>query len=171
MLIALFEREEDLLDAVRAARDRRFAIKDVHTPYAVHGLDKALGYRPSRLSWACFALGLSGAAFMTWFQLWTSAVSWPINVGGKPWNSLPAYVPVIFEGMVLCGGVGTVIVFLIVSGLFPWREPRLPDPAVTDNRFALVMEQTDAAFDFPAVRRMFEQLGAVEVRERLEEAR
>ena len=74
-----------------------------------------MGLRPSRLPWVCFVLGLLGAVAMLLFQYWATAVSWPINVGGKPWNSLPAFVPVTFEVMVLCAGVGTVVAFI-------WRD-------------------------------------------------
>ena len=114
-LVAVFEHEADLLRAVVAVRAADLRIGDVHTPYAVHGLDRALGWRPSRLSWACAFSGLAGAIFMLWFQWWTSAVSWPLNVGGKPWNSLPAFVPIIFEGMVLAAGLGTVCAMLVVA--------------------------------------------------------
>ncbi len=59
---------------------------------------------------------------MLWFQWWTSAVSWPLNVGGKPWNSLPAFVPIIFEGMVLAAGLGTVFALLVVARLRPGKQ-------------------------------------------------
>jgi hypothetical protein len=73
----------------------------------------------------CFLLGLSGAGITAGFQYWATAVSWPINVGGKPWNSLPAFVPVTFEMMVLCAGVGTVAAFFWSTGLKPGRVSAL----------------------------------------------
>jgi hypothetical protein len=153
---------------VKVSKGRQWSIVDIHTPYAVHGLDKAMGLAPSRLSWVCFVLGLAGALFIAWLQFWTSAVSWPLNVGGKPWNSLPAYVPAIFEAMVFCGGVGSVIALFIVSGLYPGKQARIPDLRVTDDRFALVLEQGDAAFDVSAASALLGRLGAVEVREHID---
>ena len=87
-LLGFFEDEDDVMGATRALRASGFRIADIYAPYAVHGLDKAMGLKPSRLPWICFALGLAGAAFKVWFEIWTSATDWPINVGGKPFNSL-----------------------------------------------------------------------------------
>ena len=88
---------------------------------------------------------------MLWFQWWTSAVSWPLNVGGKPWNSLPAFVPIIFEGMVLAAGLGTVFALLVVARLRPGKKMMPIIPGVMDDRFALLVEETDATFDATAI--------------------
>jgi hypothetical protein len=165
-LIGVFEREEDILAATAAARREGLAILDVYTPYAVHGLDQAMGLQPSRLPWVCFALGLVGATFKVWFEYWTTAVSWPLNVGGKPWNSWPAFVPVTFEVMVLFAGVSTVLAFFLVARLRPGRRAVLVHPRVTDDRFVLVLDQRDATFDLRRVRRLLERHHAVEIVER-----
>ena len=144
LLVAVFEREDDLLHAAAAARKEGLHIVDAFAPYAVHGLDRAMGLRPSRLPWVCFVLGLLGAGSMLLFQYWATAISWPINVGGKPWNSLPAFIPVTFEVMVLCAGVGTVVAFIWSSGLRPGRRSALSDLRVTDDRFALAIRETAA---------------------------
>ncbi len=109
VFVGIFETEEDILGIARAARDRGLKIIDIYSPYAVHGLERAAGFKPSRLPVICFALAILGAALKTWFEFWTTAVDWPIDIGGKPWNSWPAFVPITFEVMVLFAGVGTVI--------------------------------------------------------------
>jgi hypothetical protein len=169
IVLGVFEREEDILAATRTARANGLRVLDTYTPYAVHGLDRAMGLGPSRLPWVCFALGLLGAGLKVWFEVWTTAVDWPINVGGKPWNSLPAFVPVTFEVMVLFAGLSTVFAFFLLARLWPGRKARLMYPGITDDRFVLVLEETDAAFDLPKVKRMFEQFRAVTTEERLEE--
>jgi hypothetical protein len=166
VLVSVFEREEDVLHATAAARKEGLEIVDVFSPYAVHGLDRAMGLRPSRLPWVCFVMGLLGAATILLFQYWASAVSWPLNVGGKPWNSLPAFVPATFEVMVLAGGVGTVVAFIWSAGLKPGRESRLADLRVTDDRFALVLSETGAAFDRGAVEALLSRFHPVTVEER-----
>lgn len=166
-MLGVFEREDDILNATRAVRERRFRIVDVFVPYAVHGLDKAMGLRPSRLPWISLALGVIGASLKIWFEFWTTATDWPINVGGKPWNSLPAFVPVTFEVMVLFAGIGTVVAFLIGRRLLPGRKAVLPFPGVTDDKFVLVMEETDAAFDVAQVTTMLEEFNVVRVEERV----
>lgn len=167
-LLGFFDHEDDILDAARAVRRAGFTVADVYAPYAVHGLDKALGLEPSRLPRVCFALGLCGAALKVWFEIWTSAHDWPINVGGKPFNSLPAFIPVTFEMMVLFAGVSTVFAFFLVARLFPGRMPTAPDPRVTDDHFVIVIEQSDAAFDPDAVRLLLEEFHVRKVEERTE---
>ena len=145
LLVGVFERAEDVLHATAAARTEGLDVMDVFAPYSFHRLDRVLDLRPSRLPWVCFVFGLLGTVAMLLFQFWTTAVSWPINVGGKPWNSLPAFVPVTFELMVLCAGVSTVVAFVWRSGLRPGRRSPLADLRVTDDRFAIVLRDADGA--------------------------
>ncbi len=168
VLLSFFDHEDDVLGATRALRQAGYRIADVYAPYAVHGLDKAMGLVPSKLPWVCFLLGLIGAALKVWFEFWTTAQDWPINVGGKPWNSLPAFVPVTFEVMVLFAGVSTVIAFFMVSRLWPGKRVVLADPAVTDNHFILVIEQSDAAFDPAKVRELLRNFHVLRLEERVE---
>ncbi len=170
-LLGFFERERDILAATRAVREAGFQIADVYAPYAVHGLDKAMGLAPSKLPWVCFALGVSGAALKVWFEFWTTAQDWPLNVGGKPWNSLPAFVPVTFEVMVLFAGLSTVAAFFFVSRLWPGKKPILADLAVTDDRFVLVIEESNAAFDAQKVQQLLEKFHVVRVEERVASSR
>lgn len=171
VLIGVFAREEDILGMTRAARRLGLQIIDAYTPYAVHGLDRAMGLRESRIPWVCLLFALLGATFKVWFEYWTTALDWPINVGGKPWNSLPAFVPVTFEVMVLCAGVSTVVSLFATSRLAPGKRPTPAFPGATNDRFVLVIEETDAAFDPDAVKRLCADYDAVHVEERMEEPR
>ena len=169
VLVGVFEHEEDILGMTRAARSSGMKIVDVYAPYAVHGMDRAMGLAPSRLSRVCLIAGATGAILKLWFEIWTAAVDWPVNVGGKPWNSLPAFVPITFEVMVLFAGLATVAAFFLVSRLIPGRKAKLVAHGVTNDRFALVVEQTDAAFDTRRVKQMMEGYNAVQVEERVVE--
>ncbi|MBS1261165.1 MAG: hypothetical protein MAG453_00486 [Calditrichaeota bacterium] len=169
-MIGVFAEEHDLLRAVKAFRARGHSIEDVFTPYFVHGLDKAMGLGRSRLPWVTFLLGLVGAGLKVYFEYWTTMIDWPINVGGKPWDSLPAFVPVTFEVMVLVAGVSTVLVFFALAKLIPGRKSKLVHPRVTDDRFVLVLDETDAAFDPEQVRRMLISFNAENVSEQIGEA-
>ncbi len=166
VLVGDFATEEDVLAAARAAREHGFRIADAYTPYPVHGLDRAMGLRPSRLPWTWFLYGLVGVAFALSSQYWAMARSWPINVGGKPWNSLPAYVPVTFEVMVLLAGLGVVLVFFLRCGLLPGKEAAPLFPATSDNRFVLVLRHPPEAGGADAARRLFRDFHAVHVVER-----
>jgi hypothetical protein len=168
-LLGIFGDESGLIGAIKEGRERRLRIVEVYAPYAVHGLDRVLGLKRSRLSLVCLIAGALGAALKLWFEIWTAAIDWPVDVGGKPWNSLPAFIPITFEVMVLFAGLGTVGAFLLVSRLRPGKQPTLVDPRVTNDRFALLIEETDAAFDVGRVRALLKGHGAVEIIERLAE--
>jgi hypothetical protein len=165
VLVGSFTTEEDILGAAQAAREHGFRIADVYTPYAVHGLDRAMGLRPSRLPWVCFVCGLVGAGLKLGFQYWSMALDWPMNVGGKPWNALPAYVPITFEVMVLLAGLGVVLAFLLRCRLFPGKPAVLPVRGVTNNHFVLVLDNLEDPFDANSARRLFSDFHALPAEE------
>ena len=165
VIVGSFTAEEDVLGAARAARERGLRVADAYTPYPVHGLAGAMGLRPSRLPWACLAFGLIGAASALSSQFWAMTTSWPMNVGGKPWNSLPAYVPVTFEVMVLLAGLGVVLALFVRCRLFPDKEAAPLFRGVTDDRFVLVLENNGDEFDAHAARQLFHEFHAVRVAE------
>jgi hypothetical protein len=163
LVIARFLRPHDILGAVKATRQQGFTIRDVYTPCLVPGLAEAMGLRRSRLPWICFLLGLAGAAFKVWFEFWTSWISWPINVGGKPWNSLPAFLPVTFEFMVLFAGVSVVFAFLWARKLFPGKGVDPSIERVTDDHFVLIVEQASTDFDIERLKSILLENAAIEI--------
>jgi mono/diheme cytochrome c family protein len=169
LLLGTFAEEHKLIAATTAAHERGYPIVDVYTPYPVHGLDKAMGLKPSRLGVFCFMMGVAGVGLAMLLQHWTMAIDWPINVGGRPFNSWPAYVPVAFEVLVLLAGFGVVFAFFGVSRLFPGKTANIASPDVTNDRFILVVEAKEAAVDGDAVLRLYREHGAVEAVERDED--
>jgi hypothetical protein len=164
LFIAWFAQEDDVLAATTAAREAGLAIFDVFTPYAVHGMDAAMGLRPSRLTWVCFGAALLGLSAGISLQYYTSAVSWPLNVGGKPFNSFPAFVPVAFEMTVLFAALITVAALFFRTRLYP----RLQGPPevlarVTNDRFALALTTADPRWSETAARDLSRRHGAVDV--------
>ncbi len=167
-VLSVYEHEADILGVTAAMREEGIPIVDVYTPYAVHGLDTTMGLKPSKLPWVCFVLALVGAAGKTWFEFWVSAIDWPINVGGKPWDSLPAFIPITFEVMVLCAGLSTVAAFLFSRRLFPGRVAKIPYEGITDNRFVMIVEEVDAALEKNAITNLFKKFNALHIEERVE---
>lgn len=166
--VAGFAEEQDLLQAVAAVRKREWPIVEAYTPYPVHGLDEAMGLRRSRLSAACFVCGLLGTILALSFQFWTTAWDWPLNIGGQPWNSLPAFVPVMFEMMVLCGGLGLVLAWLVRCRLYPGKQPQLLLQGETDNRFVLVLRNAPQDRETSDILNLLRNCGAVHLEEREE---
>jgi len=153
--------ERPLLAAVRRARDLGFAIDDVYAPYAVHGLDEAMGIRRSRLALATLGGGLAGLSTAVFLEVYCAVVDWPLDVGGKPANSALAFLPIAFELTILGAGLATAAGFLWRSRLHPAKRAGLPALGVTDDRFVLVLAPAEP----PAARELLLGSGAVEVRE------
>ncbi len=166
--VALYTSEEKLLGALRASRKAGLTVLDVMSPYPIHGVDDLVGIPRSRLPAACLAGGLLGLGLALWFQYWTSSVDWPIDVGGKPWNSLPAFAPVAFEMTILFAGLATIFGLLLRSGMLPGRSGVIRDLRVTDDRFALVVTRPDAAVTDTELAQLWRDTGAVEHRDIVE---
>lgn len=161
---AFFDNEKDLMSIAAEARMRGFEIQDVFTPYPVHGMDRAVGLRRSRLGWISFVAGALGLISAILLQVWTSAYDWPLNVGGKPFNSFPLFVPVMFELTVLFSGLLSIGVLFMLNRLWILSRKKIFD-RVTDDRFVIVLKQTDASFDAEKAERLFKKYNAIKVTE------
>lgn len=159
-VIGIFETDDDLIAACRAAREKGLPIQDAHTPFAVHGLDEAMGLEPTRLGIVCFILGGVGLAVALGFQLWTSAWDWPMNVGGKSHSALPALIPITFELTILFAAMGTVLAIFWRARLWPGRKCRLPAVGITDDRFVLVLDCREG--EIAAARDLIREHGGTE---------
>jgi hypothetical protein len=158
----VFGHEAQLLEAVSDSHAQGLEVIDAYSPYPIHGIDELLGIRRSRLTLVCFFGGLVGLLLGLGFQYWTSASDWPLNVGGKPFDSLPAFIPVAFEMTVLFGGLSTALALLLRSRLWPGRKStRIA--GVTDDRFALVIARRDAGMATAELPALLERHGALEV--------
>lgn len=167
LLLSGFTDESQVRRAVAVLHARRWMVVDIYAPYALHGIEDLLQRRRSRLAAACFAGGVAGLSLTLWLQFWTSTQSWPLNVGGRPWNALPAFFPVAFEGMVLLAGFSVVGALLVRCRLYPGRPACLPAEGVTDDRFAVLVSAAATAAE---VREALHEF-AVECREMTGEGR
>jgi hypothetical protein len=138
-VIGYFDTPDALVTAMKQVRDARYENYDAFTPYPVHGLDAAQGLRRSPIPYVTFIAGLTGGSLGFLFQYWTSAVDWPIIVGGKPFNSWPAFIPVTFELTILFAGLATAGSMIIFNGL-PNHKRKAFDPGLTRDKFAIVIE-------------------------------
>lgn len=134
--VAYFSTSSEILAAAKSATAKGFSDVEAYTPFPIHGMDDALGLKPSIVPWATFLGGLTGFLTAVFLQVWTSAVDWPINVGGKPYVSGPAFIPICFELTVLLGGLSTAGFMFLLNGL-PSMKQNPFDPRISDDRFAL----------------------------------
>jgi hypothetical protein len=163
LFVGIFAEEEQILAASVAARQAGYRIHDAFTPYPVHGLDEAIGLKKSRLAWVCLVCSVTGILAAGLGQFWIGAIDWPLNVGGKPVNSVPAYLPVTFELMVLLGGLGGALMLFVRTRLYPGRKEWLPGHGVTNNRFALALVASDCPENRDSVRQLFSPFGLIEL--------
>ena len=144
--IGFFGDDAAVLAAAGECRRRGVPVHDLVTPYPLHGADEVLGLAPSRLAWVTLAGGAAGVALGLGFQYWSAAVDWPIDVGGKPLDSLPAFVPVAFEMTILIAGLATALLLFLRSRLWPGRRAHSSVlERTTDDRHALILCQNDAS--------------------------
>ena len=165
-----FDSEDNVIAATRALREEDYKITDVYTPYPIHGIDEAMGIKRSKLTWICFLAGLTGATLALYFQFWTSAVDWPLNVGGKPYNSLPAFIPIAFEITILFAGLGVVAALLIRCGLLPGKRADRPPAAVTDNEMVISVRLKTSRHTVDEARTLLLKHGATAVDDDVEDA-
>ena len=167
-IYGIFDDEEVLLSSVKEIRSNEIHIKEVYSPFPVHGLDKALGLKETRMAVTAFIYGCIGLTFglALIYYIMISGIykSWPMNIGGKPnwtlYHNLPAFVPVLFELTVLFAGHLMSITFFIRCGLFPGNPDVSPDPRTTDDKFLMEIEVDG---DISKVKKMLTKTGATEI--------
>jgi len=149
-LLAEFDNPACLLDAARAVRDAGYTRWDCHSPFPVHGLDRAMGLRASRLPWAVAGAGVTGTAAAVLMQWWMNARDYPIVIGGKPLFSLPANIPVAFELTVLFAAVACFAAMFFFNDLPKFFHPAFRSSRfkrATSDRFFITIEAADPQFD------------------------
>jgi len=139
-LLGLFDDEETLIDAVRAVKDKGLEIHDVLTPFPVHGLEKALEMKESRLHTAGFITGALGTMTALGCMTYITTLDWPVNVGGKPNFALLAFVPITFELTVLFSAVGMTVIYYLRNRLSIFKDDEVLDNRITDDRFVIAFD-------------------------------
>jgi len=165
-LVAAFDKVDEFLAAVRSVRLAGFSKWDTHTPFVVHGLDAAMGIKPTTLPFVVFGAGLTGCAAGIGLQWFTNAFDYPFLISGKPIFSLPANIPVAFEMTILFAAISALVGMLAFNGLpqlyHPLHSSRLLKRA-TDDLFLISIEATDPFFDPQTTRELLESLGPLSI--------
>jgi hypothetical protein len=149
-LLAEFEKPEELVDAVRRARAAGYRRMDAYTPFPVEGVAEELGFHRTALPLLVLVGGVIGCAGGFLLQYWISAIDYPLNVGGRPLNSWPAFIPVTFELTILVAALAAVLGMLGLNGLPMPYHPLFNNPRfalATRNRFFLCIESRDGRFN------------------------
>ena len=138
--VAAYDDEEVLFPAVKKVRGSGYKIHDVYTPFAVHGLDEAMGLKGTDLHIAGFIYGLCGTSTAVGFISWIYTSDWPINYGGKPHFALPAWIPITFELTVLFAAVGMTLTMCYLNQIMPGVKKHVFHPRQSDDMFVMAIE-------------------------------
>ena len=149
-VMAEFTTPAELLRAAGRLRARGYKNIEAYSPFPIHGLDQALGHGGSKVPWIVLGGAIVGASSGLLLQWWTSAVDYPIKVGGKPYFSIPAFVPITFELGVLFSAFAALLGMLALNKLPQPYHPVFTHSQfrrATDDRFFLAVESADPMFN------------------------
>lgn len=164
--VAEYDTPHDLLEAVKAVRAAGYSRMDTHTPFPIHGMDAAMGLRPSILPFLVLGGGLTGTASAFALQWWMNAFDYAFRIGGKPFLSYQAYVPICFELTVLLSAFTTVFGLLALCRLPQPYHPLFTHPRfarATDDGFLLSVDASDPAWDESKAREVLAKAGGKEI--------
>ena len=163
----IFDTPNQIISAAKKVQSDGYTKYDVNTPYPIHGMDSAMGLKPSLLPYVALVVGLLGAASALFFMWWTNSVDYPLVIGGKPFFALPAYIPITFEITVLSASIMTVVTMLFVIFKFPNNTHPLHDTdylkQISVDKYGIVILADDPKFDESNIKQVFETLGASQV--------
>jgi len=166
-IYGIFDCEEVLLSSVKEIRENKIEIIEVYSPFPVHGLDKALGLKETRMAITAFIYGCIGISLASLMIYNIMIIDWAQNIGGKPnfsfYHNMPSFIPVMFECTVLFAAHLMSITYLVRNGLYPGGTSDSPDERTTDDKFLMVI---DVVGDTKLVKDLLLKTGASEINEK-----
>ena len=164
VLFGLFNDEEDLKRACKKAMAQHLNIGDVYSPFPVHGLDPILDLKESRLHYLGFVYGATGTTLAFGLMSWIFTRDWPIIFGGKPFWSVPAFIPMTFESTVMLSAVGMTFTFYTICGMWPGMQPKILHDRITDDKFCISFDVTNSdGAEMDKLRGFLSGVGASEI--------
>lgn len=168
---AMFDDDHRLLDAAKNLVAKGVRIKEVYSPFPIHGLDPVIGVKRTRMAIVAFMFGMTGLSLALLGMWYFMIYDWPMNIGGKPsfslLENLPAFIPVTFEFTVLCAAHGMAITYMIRNGTLPGMPAVNPDPRTTDDKFVMEITNVDnPTLEFEELGGMLKSEGAIEINQK-----
>ena len=166
-IVGVFDDEDVLMSGIKTVRGKGVKIHEVFSPFPVHGIDDALGYKRSLLPIAAVMFGMTGTGLALLMQIWMLGYDWPMIIGGKNYASLPPFIPVTFELTVLLAALGMVGTFMIASDMKPYKWPRQFDVRSTDDKHVMAVDLAhNKSMSKAQLSQLLKEAGASEVNEK-----
>lgn len=141
---AIYNDEEPLMATAKELRTKGIRVKDVFSPFPIHGIDGVIGVPRTRLAICAFIYGITGTTLATLMMWYMMVHDWPTDIGGKPsfayYMNVPAFIPITFESTVLCAAHGMAITYYLRCWMLPGVKAKNPDPRTTDDKFLMIIE-------------------------------
>ena len=166
LILAEYESSAAVLHAAEKVRDSGYQKWDVHTPFPIHGMDKAMGLSDSRVGWIVIGAALTGLSGAFLMMYWMNGVDYPLIVGGKPPGALPSMVPILFELTILLSAFGALFGMLHLNRLPRHNHPLFECDrfrGASDDRFFISIEAEDPKFNLAKTRELLESTHASHV--------
>ena len=165
-IVARFENSAELLEAAKKTRDAGYTKFDCHSPFPIHGMDKAMGLKRSKVGWLVgisAIIGTSGALLLQW---WTSAINYPLVISGKPFFSYQAFVPITFALGVLLSAITALIAMLVINGLPRFFHPLFYSDTFerfSNDGFFVSVDSNEPKFDPDKTAEFLRSLGGEDI--------
>lgn len=167
-IVGIYDDEDILLEGVKKVRESNVDIYECYTPFPVHGLEHALGYKRSKLPIVAFLFAMTGMTLALTMQTLMLTVDWPMMIGGKPYFPFPDFVPITFELSILFAAFGMAGTFFVKSDLKPYKlNPRMFDKRSTDDKHVMAIDLDLNEKSEDDIKKVLEEAGASEVNKKV----
>lgn len=161
-MVGVFDNEFDLVKAFEQVKAKGVKIDEVYTPYPIHEILEGMG-KKTRITHAAFFYGLFGALSVLGGMYYAAVVSWPLNFGGKPFNTFPSFLVVTIVATILIVTLATLFTFSARAKIFPGKPAKIIHPRATDDKFVLVLKSDEPGFEAAEMEQLLKANGASEV--------
>ncbi|MBL4593681.1 MAG: DUF3341 domain-containing protein [Flavobacteriales bacterium] len=169
-MYAIYDDDYVLLESAKHLVAKGIHIRDVFSPFPIHGIDPVIGLEKTRLAITAFIYGMIGVALAITGLWYFMIQDWPLNIGGKPnfsiTTNIPSFVPVIFEFGVLCAAHGMAITFMLRNWTLPGFKAKNPYPRTTDDRFVMEIHASDSDLSAEEIKALINETCVLEIDEK-----
>lgn len=170
IIYAMYDDDAVLYEGAKKLVAKGVRIKDVFSPFPIHGIDPIIGVRKTRLAICAFIYGLIGMSLALTGMWFFMIEDWPMNIGGKPnytmLQNIPAFIPITFELTVLCTAHGMAITYFLRNKTLPGMVAKNPDPRTTDDKFVMQLNLDEISMEENDLISELKSTGATEISKR-----